>query len=78
MADYDPSDGIATITLSRPQVLNALTLEMCAGLGDLFAAFANDGAVRLVIITGTGRGFCSVGTYTRLSARCWSVTCTGT
>jgi enoyl-CoA hydratase/carnithine racemase len=59
--EYDLSGHIATITLNRPEVLNALTLEMYVELRDLFAATAQDDAVRVVIITGTGRGFCSGG-----------------
>jgi enoyl-CoA hydratase/carnithine racemase len=59
--DYAIADGIATVTLNRPEVLNALTLEMYAELRDLFAAFEHDDAVRVVVITGTGRGFCSGG-----------------
>jgi enoyl-CoA hydratase/carnithine racemase len=59
--DYDLADGIATLTFNRPEVLNALTLEMYAELRDLFAAMAADEAVRVVVITGTGRGFCSGG-----------------
>ena len=58
---YDLSAGVATLTLNRPEVLNALTLEMYAALRDLFAAWEHDEAVRVVIITGTGRGFCSGG-----------------
>ena len=41
--------------------VNALTLEIYAQLRDLFAALQNDDAVKVVIITGTGRGFCSGG-----------------
>jgi enoyl-CoA hydratase/carnithine racemase len=59
--DYALADGIATLTLNRPEVLNALTLEMYAELRDLFAAWEHDEAVRVVLITGTGRGFCSGG-----------------
>lgn len=59
--EYTLSEGIATLTLNRPEVLNALTLAMYAELRDLFAAFEHDEAVRAVVITGTGRGFCSGG-----------------
>src|SRR5262249_7824386 len=59
--DYSIADGIATITLNRPDVLNALTLEIYAQLRDLFAALQNDESVKVVMITGTGRGFCSGG-----------------
>ena len=59
--DFGVEQGIATITLNRPQVLNAITLDIYAQLRDLFAALEHDNSVRVVIITGTGRGFCSGG-----------------
>jgi enoyl-CoA hydratase/carnithine racemase len=59
--DYTVADSIATITLNRPEVLNALTLDIYAQLRDLFDALEHDNAVRVVIITGRGRGFCSGG-----------------
>jgi 2-(1,2-epoxy-1,2-dihydrophenyl)acetyl-CoA isomerase len=52
-------DGVQTITLNRPEVLNALTRQV---LGELRAAFQDaerDAAVRCVVLTGAGRGFCS-------------------
>ncbi len=58
---YDESDAIATITLDRPDKLNALTFDVYAELRDLFAALATRRDVRAVVITGTGRGFCSGG-----------------
>jgi enoyl-CoA hydratase/carnithine racemase len=54
-------DGVATVTLNRPDRLNALTFEIYAQLRDSFAALADDSATRAVIITGEGRGFCSGG-----------------
>jgi enoyl-CoA hydratase/carnithine racemase len=53
--------GIATITLNRPQRLNALTFETYRELTDLFAALRDEKAVRVVVITGSGRAFCSGG-----------------
>jgi enoyl-CoA hydratase/carnithine racemase len=56
---YDVAGGIATITLNRPERLNAFTTQM---MMDMIAAFdlsdADDG-VRVVIVTGAGRGFCA-------------------
>jgi enoyl-CoA hydratase/carnithine racemase len=58
---YEVSHSIATITLNRPDVLNALTLEIYAQLRDLFANLQSDDTVKAVIITGTGRAFCAGG-----------------
>ena len=58
---YDEADGIATITLDRPDRLNALTFEVYAELRDVFDQLAHADPVRVVIITGEGRGFCSGG-----------------
>jgi enoyl-CoA hydratase/carnithine racemase len=55
------ADGVATITLNRPERLNALTFEVYRELTDLFAALANETDVRVVVITGAGRAFCSGG-----------------
>ena len=56
---YDVEDGIATFTLNRPERLNAFTNQM---MTDLIAAFDltdADDAVKAVIVTGAGRGFCA-------------------
>jgi enoyl-CoA hydratase/carnithine racemase len=53
--------GVATITLDRPDRLNALTFEVYAELRDLFAALTRRDPVKAVIVTGAGRGFCSGG-----------------
>jgi len=58
---YDEAGGVATITLDRPDRLNALTFEVYAELRDLLAALADRPAVRAVIMTGAGRAFCSGG-----------------
>jgi enoyl-CoA hydratase/carnithine racemase len=58
---YAEADGVATITLSRPDRLNALTFEVYAELRDLFAALGSHSDVRVIVITGEGRGFCSGG-----------------
>jgi len=59
--DYSVSNSIATITLNRPEVLNALTLDIYAQLRDLFEELRFDDNVKAVIITGAGRAFCSGG-----------------
>ncbi len=58
---YDEHDGIATLTLDRPDRLNALTFEAYAELRDTFVALGSRESVRVVVITGAGRGFCSGG-----------------
>lgn len=57
----DEATGVATVTLNRPERLNALTFEVYAELRDAFAAFGDEPGVRAVVITGAGRGFCSGG-----------------
>src|SRR2546423_963095 len=59
--DFSVVEGVATITLNRPERLNALTLEVYADLRDLFTELPHREDVRAAIITGTGRGFCSGG-----------------
>ena len=61
--DYglDTATGVATITLSRPERLNALTFEAYDELRRAFRALSDNDNVRVVIITGAGRGFCSGG-----------------
>ena len=58
---WDVADGVGTLTLSRPDVLNALTFEVYAALAKKFHDLRGDAAVRAVVLTGKGRGFCSGG-----------------
>lgn len=58
---YEVRDGVATITLNRPDRLNALTFEVYRELTDTFAALRSQTSVRVVVITGAGRAFCSGG-----------------
>ncbi len=53
--------GVATITLNRPDRLNALTFEVYEELRRAFAALHDDASVRVIVITGSGRAFCSGG-----------------
>src|SRR6185312_2892738 len=57
----DPASAVATITLNRPERLNALTFEVYTELRDAFRFLDAEPAVRAVIVTGTGRAFCSGG-----------------
>jgi len=58
---HDAATGVATLTLNRPERLNALTFEVYAELRDTFAALDTEPGVRAIVLTGAGRGFCSGG-----------------
>ncbi|HVH92082.1 MAG TPA: enoyl-CoA hydratase-related protein, partial [Candidatus Acidoferrum sp.] len=58
---YEVADGIATVRLNDPGKLNALTFQTYEELERLFAGLAQDNQVKVVIITGSGKGFCSGG-----------------
>jgi enoyl-CoA hydratase/carnithine racemase len=59
--DLAVADGVATITLNRPDKLNALTFEGYSDLRDLLAELPLRGDARVIVLTGEGRGFCSGG-----------------
>jgi 2-(1,2-epoxy-1,2-dihydrophenyl)acetyl-CoA isomerase len=54
----ETSDAVATVTLDRPDAMNALDTELKVALRDTLAALAEDDAVRAVVLTGSGRAFC--------------------
>ena len=54
-----PSDGVALVRLNRPDRLNAINEALLGELTDTCAAIAVDESVRVVVLTGAGRGFCS-------------------
>jgi enoyl-CoA hydratase/carnithine racemase len=56
---FDISDGIATITLNRPERLNAWTPKMAAELRDAMDRSVGDEGAKVIVITGAGRGFCA-------------------
>jgi enoyl-CoA hydratase/carnithine racemase len=58
---YAEAAGVATVTFDRPERLNALTFEVYADLRDLLAELPNRDGVRVLVLTGRGRGFCSGG-----------------
>src|SRR5437868_648131 len=58
---YGESEGIGTITLNRPERLNAITFEVYHELTDFMAKLRDEKDVRVVVITGAGRAFCSGG-----------------
>lgn len=56
---YEVADGICTLTLHRPEKLNAFTVRMMLEVLDAFDRVDADDAVRVVIVTGSGRAFCA-------------------
>lgn len=56
---YDVQDGVALVTLNRPEKLNAMTARMGAEMGDAMAEADGDDGVRAVVMTGAGRAFCA-------------------
>src|SRR5437763_16261824 len=62
-------DGIATLTLNRPERLNALSPEMTAGLKETLERYATDRSVGCVVITGAGRGWCAGGDVKTMESR---------
>jgi enoyl-CoA hydratase/carnithine racemase len=59
--DFSLDDGVATVTFSRPERLNALTFDVYADLRDLVLELPHRGDARVLVLTGEGRGFCSGG-----------------
>ena len=59
--DLALEDGVATVTFSRPDKLNALTFDVYADLRDLLGELPHRGDTRVLVLTGEGRGFCSGG-----------------
>ncbi|MGZ4129012.1 MAG: enoyl-CoA hydratase-related protein [Actinomycetota bacterium] len=53
------SDHVTVVTLDRPEVLNAMSVELCDDLLAALDAVARDNRCRVVVLTGAGRGFCS-------------------
>jgi enoyl-CoA hydratase/carnithine racemase len=58
---FDNNDGVATIRLNDPERLNALTFQTYGDLEKIMAEMAHDNTVKVVVLTGTGKGFCSGG-----------------
>ena len=55
----EDKDGIATLTMNRPQQMNLLTSEMLRALQEAFDAIEKDSSVRVVVLAAAGRGFCA-------------------
>ena len=62
-------DGIAFVTLNRPDSLNALTFALLDSLADELGHLARDPAVRCVVLRGSGRSFCAGGDVGEIAAR---------
>ena len=62
-------DGVGTITLNRPEVLNAINPVMHVELDDVFVDFSMDDDVNCIVITGAGRAFCAGGDIRGMSNR---------
>ena len=58
---FEVEDGVATVTFDRPDKLNALTFDVYADLRDLVGEIEHREDVNVLVLTGTGRGFCSGG-----------------
>jgi enoyl-CoA hydratase/carnithine racemase len=65
MADYETiswsldDDGVATLTLDRPEALNSFTVTMAQELEQFFRGDATDDSVKAIVVTGAGRAFCA-------------------
>ncbi|HRV79920.1 MAG TPA: enoyl-CoA hydratase family protein [Planctomycetota bacterium] len=59
--DYEEQDGVGIVRLNRPDRLNALTFDSYAELRDAFVTLGERDSVRSILLTGTGRAFCSGG-----------------
>ena len=86
-----PTDGlrverdgpVVTLTLDRPEALNALTVPLKLALADALRTVAGDRSVRAVVLTGAGRAFCAGQdlpsetdrTHSRSMPSCGSITC---
>jgi enoyl-CoA hydratase/carnithine racemase len=64
---YEVKDRVATVTLNRPDRLNAFNTEMGTALRQAMQSAARDGEVRVIVLTGAGRGFCAGADMERLS-----------
>jgi 2-(1,2-epoxy-1,2-dihydrophenyl)acetyl-CoA isomerase len=56
---YEAVDGVARITLNRPDVLNAISPELITAYGEAIQRAGSDETIRAVLVSGAGRGFCA-------------------
>ena len=64
----DVADHLATVTLNRPEKLNAMNLDLLDRLADALQRLADDADVRCVVLTGAGRGFCAGGDISAMAS----------
>src|SRR3990170_3665239 len=57
--DWRVDAGILTLTLNRPEQMNAFTVQMANELVDAFGRASEDDAVKAIVVTGAGRAFCA-------------------
>jgi enoyl-CoA hydratase/carnithine racemase len=65
----DCADQVATVTLNRPEVLNAVSPQMHSELEELFGEMAYDDTINAIVFTGAGRAFCAGGDVKGMDAR---------
>ena len=66
---YNVEDGVAVVTLNRPDRLNAMTLTMAGEIRAAMQQATDDDQVRVIVLTGAGRGFCAGADAARLQSR---------
>jgi 2-(1,2-epoxy-1,2-dihydrophenyl)acetyl-CoA isomerase len=66
---YGVAEGVATVTLNRPEALNAITPTMTLALDQALTEAEQSDEVRCIVITGAGRGFCAGGDLKAMQAR---------
>ena len=66
---YSVEQGVAVVTLNRPDRLNAMTLTMAGEVRAAMQQASDDGEVRVIVLTGAGRGFCAGADAARLQGR---------
>src|SRR5258706_7023031 len=62
-------DGVATLTMNRPQALNALSRDMGAAMLEALTKFELDSSVGAIVLTGAGRAFCAGGDVRAMAGR---------
>ena len=62
-------DGVLMLTLNRPEARNAMSGAMTTALGQQLAGAELDGAVKCIVLTGAGKGFCAGGDVKGMAAR---------